>query len=129
MGIPDMQVAIAYALSFPGRLPLKQPLPDLTGLAALTFEMPDLSRFPCLHLAFESIRVGESMPTVLNAANEVAVHAFLSGQITFKGIYDVIQATLDSYQVQKISSLEAIMAADRWARLSAQDKVERLSKI
>lgn len=129
MGIPDMQVAIAYALSFPERLPLKQPLPDLVDLQSLTFEMPDMHRFPCLRLAYDVIRAGDSLPTVLNAANEVAVHAFLDGQISFRGIYDVIRATLDSHHVQDVSSLEAIMAADQWARQTARKKVEHVARI
>jgi 1-deoxy-D-xylulose-5-phosphate reductoisomerase len=129
MGIPDMQVAIAYALSFPERLPLKQPLPDLVDLQSLTFEMPDLHRFPCLRLAYDVIHAGDSLPTVLNAANEVAVHAFLDGKISFRGIYDVIQATLDSHHVQDVTNLEAIMAADRWARRKARKKVEHIARI
>jgi 1-deoxy-D-xylulose-5-phosphate reductoisomerase len=79
MGIPDMQEAIAYALSYPGRIPLKQPLPDLVGIGGLTFHDPDTRRFPCLQLAFDACTEGGTMPAVMNAANEVAVAIVAAG--------------------------------------------------
>lgn len=116
MGIPDMQGAIAYALSCPERLALHQPLPDLTLAGGLTFEPPDLERFPCLGLAFEACRAGGTLPAVLNAANEVAVAAFLANRLGFTGIHKVIQATMEAHANATAPDMETIIAADRWAR-------------
>lgn len=126
MGVPDMQTAIAYALSFPKRLPLNQPLPDLAALGALTFEQPDVQRFLCLLLAFDACRKGGSLPTVLNAANEVAVAAFLDGNLSFSAIARVVQKTMAEHEVVASPDLQQIMAADDWARQKAQIKVEEL---
>ncbi len=123
MGIPDMQEAIAYALSYPERIPLKQALPDLVALGGLTFQHPDLHRFPCLKLAFDACDEGGTMPAVLNAANEIAVEAFLDGQIPFKGIAEIIDATMHVHNLEKMTDLETVMAADTWARRTAQSKV------
>lgn len=124
MGIPDMQGAIAYALSYPERLDLRQPLPDLAALGALTFESPDMERFPCLKLAFEACRRGGSLPAVLNAANEVAVAAFLEKKILFVHIAAIIGDTMAAHAIGASPDLAAIMAADNWARGMAQRKVE-----
>lgn len=124
MGIPDMKGAIAYALSYPERLDLRQPLPDLAALGALTFESPDMERFPCLKLAFEACRRGGSLPAVLNAANEVAVAAFLEKKILFVHIAAVIGDTMAAHAIDSSPHLAAIMAADNWARGMAQRKVE-----
>ncbi|MBR9980864.1 MAG: 1-deoxy-D-xylulose-5-phosphate reductoisomerase, partial [Desulfatitalea sp.] len=129
MGIPDMQGAIAYALSYPERLALGQPLPDLAALGALTFEPPDMERFPCLALAFDACRKGGTLPAVLNAANEVAVAAFLSHRLSFTDIYTVIGATMAAHQPDAVIDLNAIMAADEWARAMAQSKVEQCAAI
>lgn len=122
MGIPDMQEAIAYALSYPERIPLKQALPDLVGLGGLTFQHPDMDRFPCLKLAFDACVEGGTMPAVLNAANEVAVAAFLDGRIPFNGIPEIIDATMTVHNLEKMSDLETVMAADAWARQFAAGK-------
>jgi 1-deoxy-D-xylulose-5-phosphate reductoisomerase len=119
MGIPDMKGAIAYALAYPERLPLAQPLPDFTALGALTFEAPDRERFPCLGLAFEAASAGGTMPAVLNAANEIAVAAFLEQRIGFTGIPRVIEAVMAAHAVRNHADIEEIMAADRWAREEA----------
>lgn len=129
LGIPDMQGAIAYALSHPRRLALGQPLPDLAALGALTFEPPDLRRFPCLALAFEACRAGGTLPAVLNAANEVAVEAFLSGRLSFPAIYQVIRATMAAHSPDPATELEGVLSADTRARRTAQDKVEELAVI
>jgi 1-deoxy-D-xylulose-5-phosphate reductoisomerase len=129
LGVPDMQTAIAFALSFPQRLPLKQPFPDLVSLQALTFESPDFKRFPCLALAFEACRSGGTLPVVLNAANEIAVEAFLAGQLSFLGIPIVIEHAMAAHTVQKKPDLQQILAADRWARKTAKIKVEANAKI
>jgi 1-deoxy-D-xylulose-5-phosphate reductoisomerase len=129
LGIPDMQGAIAYALSFPQRLPLNQPLPDLAALRALTFEQPDVHRFLSLLLAFEACRKGGTFPAVLNAANEVAVQAFLSGNLSFAAIPRVVQKTMADHTSVQTPDLKDIMSADTWARQTAQIKVEELKSI
>jgi 1-deoxy-D-xylulose-5-phosphate reductoisomerase len=123
MGIPDMQTAIAYALSFPDRLALRQPLPDLAALGALTFEPPDMHRFPCLQLAFQACRQGGTLPAVLNAANEVAVEAFLARRLTFPGIAETVRATMAAHRPDPAPDLSAILAADAWARQTAQQSI------
>jgi 1-deoxy-D-xylulose-5-phosphate reductoisomerase len=123
MGIPDMQQAISYALSFPERLPLEQPLPRLSDLGRLTFRDPDFARFPCLGLAFDACHEGGTMPAVLNAANEVAVAAFLSKRIRFTGIAAVVDATMNVHNLIKDPGLEEILAADAWARTMAHRTV------
>jgi 1-deoxy-D-xylulose-5-phosphate reductoisomerase len=116
MGVPDMKGAIAYALSYPERLPLGQPVPDFAGLGRFDFEEPDLERFRCLALAFEAARTGGTLPAVLNAANEVAVDLFLNKRIKFTDIPEVISKTMNDHTVVTAPDLEAIMAADQWAR-------------
>jgi len=120
MGIPDMQQAISYALSYPERLPLEQPLPRLAEMGGLTFRQPDFRRFPCLGLAFDACRQGGTMPAVLNAANEVAVAAFLSKKIRFTGIAAVVDATMNVHNLIKDPALAEILDADAWARRVAQ---------
>ena len=94
LGIPDMKGPIGYALSYPERLPHQLDYPDFTTLATLSFEAPDLARFPCLALAYEACRQGGTLPAVLNAANEVAVHAFLQHRLNFGHIHQVIDGTM-----------------------------------
>ncbi len=125
LGVPDMKGAIAYALSHPERLALQQPLPDFTGLGALTFEKPDLDRFPCLGLAYEACRAGGTLPCVLNAANEQAVQAFLSGAIGFSDIPRIVEGTMSRHDSRATDDLDAIQEADRWARNTARGEVER----
>jgi 1-deoxy-D-xylulose-5-phosphate reductoisomerase len=123
LGIPDMKGAIAYAISCPERFPIKQPLPDFPNIGALTFECPDFGRFPCLNLAFEACETGETMPAVLNAANEVAVQAFLDSCISFAKIPWVIQETMAQHNVVKDPVLSDILNSDRWAREKAEEKI------
>jgi 1-deoxy-D-xylulose-5-phosphate reductoisomerase len=129
MGIPDMQEAIAYALSYPERIPLKQPLPDLVGMGGLTFQHPDLNRFPCLQLAFDACTEGGTMPAVMNAANEIAVEAFLSKKIPFTHIAKIIDATMNVHNLIQAPDLEIILASDNWARKKAQSFVAEIGKI
>lgn len=119
MGVPDMKGAIAYALSFPERLELDQPVPDFNKISSLTFEAPDLNRFPCLRLAFEACASGGTFPAVMNAANEVAVEAFLDGRIAFTTISQVIQETMKLHINCKKPDLKTILDADQWARSKA----------
>ncbi len=120
LGIPDMKGAIAYAMSYPQRLALQQPLPDFARMGALTFELPDLGKFPCLALAYQAGKTGETLPAVLNAANEVAVQAFLKHRIAFVKIPEVIRETMARHTVVKDPSLDDILEADRWAREQAE---------
>ncbi len=120
LGIPDMKGPIAYALSYPERLPLDLPPLDLCQMGALTFSQPDTQLFPCLGLAYQALSAGESFPAVLNAANEVAVGAFLSKQILFTSIVDIISATLDQHQTVKLNHIDDVLHVDRWARDRAQ---------
>ncbi len=123
LGIPDMKGAIAYALSFPERLPLGQVLPDFSGGTDLTFSEPDLEKFPCLGLAFEACRRKGTLPAVLNAANEVAVAAFLGEDIPFTGIPRIVAETMQAHTVTEHPALEDIIEADRWARAKAGELV------
>lgn len=123
MGLPDMRVPIALALSHPERLPLGLPPLDLAGLAQLDFEEPDLERFPSLGLAFAALRGSEAAPAVFNAVNECTVAAFLDGQIPFPAIAEtnarVLEAFLGSAS-SSVGSLEDVLEADAWARREAR---------
>jgi 1-deoxy-D-xylulose-5-phosphate reductoisomerase len=116
MGITDMRIPISYALSFPQRLNLNLPPLDLSQVGALTFLSPDPERFPCLRLAFQSIEIGETMPTILNAANEVAVNAFLEGTIKFTGVPLLLRRVMEEHEVKTVRTIEDILRADQWAR-------------
>lgn len=124
LGLPDMRAAIAYALSCPQRLPLGLPAPDFTELGNLTFEAPDYERFPCLVLALDVCRAGGTLPAVMNAANEVAVNAFLSEKLPFVGIAELVKATVMAHTLQSQPDLQSILAADAWAREFAQCRLE-----
>ena len=126
LGIPDMKVAIAYALSYPQRLPLGQPLPQFKAGQALTFDRPDLTKFPCLALAFKACEVGGTLPAVLNAANEIAVNAFLNQAIAFVEIPRLIEQTMDQHAVVSDPELSDILGADQWARACAEKLVRKL---
>ena len=126
MGIPDMKGAIAYALSYPERLALKQPSPDFTRIGALTFEKPDLEKFPCLDLAYRACETGETLPAVLNAANEMAVRAFLKRRVPFVKIPEVIRETMERHNVVPDPALDDILEADRWAREQARNLIDRI---
>ncbi len=119
LGIPDMKGAIAYALSHPERLPLGQPLPDFTGsvgIGGLTFQAPDKEKFPCLELAYGAAKTGGTMPAVMNAANEIAVAAFLDHKISFTQIPEIIRGVMDAHRVTAKPDIEALIEADRWSR-------------
>jgi 1-deoxy-D-xylulose-5-phosphate reductoisomerase len=119
MGVPDMRGAISYALSYPERLDIGQPLPDFFDIAALTFRKPDMQKFPCLRLAFEACRAGSTYPAVLNAANEMAVYAFLDAGLSFPGIPAVIEETLAAHSAVSRPAGDDILQADEWAREKA----------
>jgi len=123
LSIPDMKGAIAYAMSYPVRLPLYQELPDFTDIGALTFQKPDFEKFPCLALAYEACETGETLPAVLNAANEIAVEAFLGNRISFVKIPDLISETIDHHNVVTNPTLSDIIEADGWARKIAGEMI------
>lgn len=125
LGLPDMKGAIAYALSWPERLPIRQPAPDFAALGALTFEEPDTGRFPCLNLAFAACAAGGTMPAVLNAANEVAVEAFLAERIPFTAIPEVIESTLGRHDRVDRPALSDLLDADGWARMTAEAHIRK----
>ena len=127
MGIPDMKGAIAYALSCPGRLPLGQPLPAFAEIGGLLFEKPNTDQFPCLALAFDALEEGGTMPAVLNAANEMAVEAFLHQAIGFDQISRVIRQTMDQHETIGEPVLQEILNADDWARKSAAPIISMLA--
>ncbi|NQT09873.1 MAG: 1-deoxy-D-xylulose-5-phosphate reductoisomerase, partial [Desulfobacteraceae bacterium] len=115
LGIPDMKVAIAYAMSYPERLPLRQPIPDFVNIDPLTFKKPDLDKFPCLALAYRAGKAGGTLPAVLNASNEMAVRAFLDRRIPFVKISEVIGRIMEIHSVVANPELSDIIEADRWA--------------
>ncbi len=116
LGIPDMKTPISYALSWPERLPLNQPRLDLCKLGQLTFSAPDVERFPCLQLAYGALERGGTVPAVMNAANEVAVEAFLNRQLSFAGIPKVISRVMAQHQQQELKSVDQALRADLWGR-------------
>lgn len=119
LGVADMRHAIQYALTYPERKKnCVEPL-DLEKMSQLTFEEPDLERFPCLHLAYKALHTGETSPTVLNAANEVAVQAFLDGKIGFSDIAQINDSVMSEHERSSVSTLENVLAADNWARSRA----------
>lgn len=121
LGVPDMKAPIAYALTYPERVPTGVRGLDLAELGSLTFFEPDVERFPALKLAYRAVGDGESMPAVLNAANEVAVDAFLAGCIRFPDIAGIIEKTMDAHQPHALTSIEEVLHADRWGRMKARE--------
>ena len=125
LGLPDMRVPIAVALAHPERLPLDVPRLDLAAVGRLDFETPDTKRFPCLELAYEALRGDEAAPAVLNAANEVAVAAFLAGEIRFPSIAAANAAVLETFEKSEtggaLRDLDEVIAADTWARARARE--------
>lgn len=126
LGIPDMRIPIAYALSYPERMELGLSRLSLSQCGDLSFEKPDYERFPALSMAYEVLKQGGVKPAVLNAANEIAVQGFLDGEIGFTRIADVVQATLDSTGQGDDMDLDVILAADQEARTVAQREIDRL---
>ena len=122
---PDMRLPIGYALGHPTRLPTPYGALDWTNLGPLTFEPPDRQTFRCLALAYEAGRAGGSAPAWLNAANEVAVDAFLNGQVRWLAISSIIEETLQGHDGASLESVDDVIAADRNARARATQLVER----
>jgi 1-deoxy-D-xylulose-5-phosphate reductoisomerase len=126
LGIPDMKAAIAYAMSYPERLALKQPEPDFARIGKLTFEKPDVKKFPCLALAYDACEAGKTLPAVLNAANEMAVVAFLKNKILFTHIPEIIKKTMENHVLVPSPTLGDILEADQWAREVAMELINAL---
>ena len=116
LGIPDMRVPIAYALSYPDRFECDLPSLDLAAMGNLTFEKPDFERFPCLQLALDAMDMGKTMPAVLNAANEIAVQAFLDELIPYKDIAELIRMVMQNHSPSPLNELQDILDSDQWAR-------------
>jgi 1-deoxy-D-xylulose-5-phosphate reductoisomerase len=122
-----MRVPIANALAYPERVESGAQSLDLASLKTLSFEKPDLVRFPCLGLAYAALRAGGTAPAILNAANEIAVEAFLAGRLAFTGIAGVIADTLAAVPVGPADDLGEVMEADRQARQAARSRIMALA--
>jgi len=120
LGNPDMRTPIAFALGYPDRIAAGVEFLDLARIGALHFERPDLQRFPCLRLAYAALRAGGSAPTVLNAANEIAVEKFLAGKLNFMRIPLLIEAVLEQLATRPLRDLDDVLNADREARACAE---------
>jgi 1-deoxy-D-xylulose-5-phosphate reductoisomerase len=127
LGYPDMRVPISYALNFPERADVDVPQLDLAAAGALTFEAPDLETFACLRLALEAGEAGGTAPCVLNAADEVAVAAFLGGSIPFTGIAAVIEGVLEEMPARPVTHFDDLFATDAEARRRSEDQVRGLA--
>jgi 1-deoxy-D-xylulose-5-phosphate reductoisomerase len=123
MGTPDMRTPISFALGWPERMPAPAPRLDLAKIGKLTFEAPDFKRFPALKLAREALKAGGAAPTILNAANEIAVGRFLAGEIGFLDIAAVVETTLAETRNGTITGIDDVRAADDEARNTAADVI------
>jgi 1-deoxy-D-xylulose-5-phosphate reductoisomerase len=129
LGIPDMRVPISYALSYPERVPTGLSRLDLAKCSNLSFLEPDTQRFPALQTAFEACRIGGCMPAVLNAANEVAVAAYLDGKLKFPQISKVVTETMDRVDYKEDADIETILKADGKARIESAAIIEEMVKL
>ena len=127
LGIPDMRIPIAYALSYPRRLKASWRPLELTQLGELTFLPVEKKRYPALQLAYEALAVGGTMPAVLNAANEVAVAAFLDERVGFLDIHRIIAKTMEAHASIHPDDVQQILEVDRWAREKASRLVDPAS--
>jgi 1-deoxy-D-xylulose-5-phosphate reductoisomerase len=125
LGTPDMRIPIAYAMAWPERIATPAARLDLAKVGKLEFEAPDLERFPCLQLAWDALRAGGSAPCILNAANEIAVAAFIAGQVGFLDIGAVVAETLALIPAGPVGSLAEVVAIDAEARAGARAAVAR----
>mgnify|MGYP005833949479 CR=1 FL=1 len=127
LGVPDMRVPIQYALTYPERWPAPLPRINWDEPVQLTFAPPDTGRFRCLALALAAGREGGTMPAVLNAANEVAVDAFLRGAVGFPAIPEIVERVMSAHRVAAVRELADVLAADRWARERAKEFAAQVS--
>lgn len=126
LGIPDMRIPILYSLTYPYRLPTNIATPDFIELHSLTFEKPNLKLFPHLQLAYDTLKVGGIMPCALNAANEVAVRAFLNNEIKFNMMYQVIVKSLETVNPAPISDLEQLINIDAEVRQKTKEIIKQI---
>jgi 1-deoxy-D-xylulose-5-phosphate reductoisomerase len=126
MGNPDMRTPIAHAMAWPERFDSGVAPLNIFEVAHMDFEQPDLKRFPCLRLAYEAIKAGGIMPTVLNAANEIAVEAFLNEQVKFTDIAVIIERSMAQFSPDNADTLELVLQADSQARQVAASVIEAL---
>ena len=127
MGCPDMRIPIAHAMAWPERFSSGAEPLDLFQVKRLDFEAPDFERFPCLQRAYDAVRAGETMPAILNAANEIAVASFLDGHIRFTAIPDVIKYAMDTVENLKATDIDAVLEADAVARRVAEAYIAQLT--
>jgi len=127
LGTPDMRTPIAHALAWPRRIESGVDRLNLAQESDLSFRQPDLERFPCLGLGFEAMQVGESAPVMLNAANEVAVQAFLDERITFNAIPWLVGEVMQNLEVSGIKDLDDVLIHDKLARIRAMELVKQIS--
>jgi 1-deoxy-D-xylulose-5-phosphate reductoisomerase len=125
MGAPDMRTPIAYALAWPDRMDTPVERLDLAALAELTFEAPDSTRFPALRLARQALQTGGAAPTILNAANEIAVAAFLARRVRFLDIARIVERALEVVPNRPIASIGDVLDIDRFARTVADAAIEK----
>ncbi|RPJ71056.1 MAG: 1-deoxy-D-xylulose-5-phosphate reductoisomerase, partial [Acidobacteria bacterium] len=126
LGVTDMRLPIQYAFSYPERWASPLPPLDLAACGRLDFHLPDHASFPGLGLAYRALRAGDGLPVVLNAANEVAVEAFLAGRLRFTAIPTLIERAMNAHQPAPVSTLKAVRAVDAWARAYSQELAGRL---
>jgi len=127
MGNPDMRTPIAHAMAWPERFDSGVAPLNIFEVGHMDFEQPDLQRFPCLRLAYEAIKAGGIMPTVLNAANEIAVEAFLNEQVRFTDIAKIIERSMAKFSADSADTLELILQADHNAREVAKTVIAQLA--
>jgi 1-deoxy-D-xylulose-5-phosphate reductoisomerase len=125
---PDMRIPISYALSYPRHLKVELPSLDLIDIETLSFEKPDKKRFRCLYLALAAGKTGESMPAVLNGANEIGVNAFLEGKIGFLEIPQLIEKTMEKHETFPLNSIEHAIEADQWAKSRATEILKEMMR-
>jgi 1-deoxy-D-xylulose-5-phosphate reductoisomerase len=125
LGTPDMRIPIAYAMAWPERIATPAARLDLAAIGRLEFEAPDLERFPCLQLAWDAMRAGGSSPCILNAANEVAVAAFIAGQVSFLDIDRIVASTLARVASGPVGSIDEVVAIDAAARAEAMAQLRQ----
>jgi 1-deoxy-D-xylulose-5-phosphate reductoisomerase len=126
LGVTDMRLPIQYACSYPERWDGSLPSLDLARAGRLEFLDPPRDRFPCLGLAYAALKAGGTLPVVLNAANEIAVSAFLDHKLGFMAIPRVIEKAMQSHEREPVSTLQAVRRADAWARGYARDAAREL---
>jgi len=126
LGTPDMRIPIAHALAWPQRLESGAESLSLSQIGRLEFEAPDVGRFPCLGFAYRAAERGGTAPTIMNAANEIAVEAFLGGTLQFTEIAAVIEATMGELAPRQVRDLDSVLTADAQARVTAGEIVARI---